>query len=346
MSSKARSMKLRDLVKGFFQSYLPGDRGASPRTIETYRYAVALWMQDLGRQGRTRRPAHLRVAHLSPDHVLCFLRRLEKERHNSISTRNARLAALKSLFRYATLVDPSSQGVAEQVARIPTKLGSSSSREPLTRDEVRALIHATPPSSPTASRDRAMLQLLYNAGARASEIAGLRTSQLTLEGPDPHVRLLGKGGRWRTTPLLGSTPLRIREYLKHRREPVGPDSYDLVFLNRTGRPLTRLGIRQIVLRCARIAARTLPSLVNKRVTTHMLRHATATHMLRSGVDLSTVQAWLGHVHVDTTSGYVRYSALDARAALEKFRQTVDFVGGAHAEEPPRDGSMDRWLASL
>lgn len=339
-------MKLRDLVRDFFRSYLPRDRGVSPRTTETYRHAVRLWMGDLARQCRTRRPGHLRAATLNPDHVLGFLRNLETQRENSVSTRNARLSALKTFFRYAALTDPSCRALAEQVERIPTKLGRSRPVEPLSREEIRALIHAPSPVSPTGLRDRVLLQFLYNTGARASEAASLRLSQLTLDGPSPHVRLLGKGGRWRTTPLLGSTPLRIREWLKGRKAPVDSEGYDLVFLNRAGRALTRLGIRQIVVRCARAAARAAPSLAKKHVTTHMLRHSTATHMLRSGVDLSTVQAWLGHIHVDTTNGYVRYDALDARAALEKFRSTVDFVSGARQGEAPKDGSMERWLDSL
>jgi site-specific recombinase XerD len=280
------------------------------------------------------------------DHVLNFLRRLESRRGNTASTRNARLSALRSFLRYAAIADPACERLAEQVARIPMKLGKASSSEPLGRDQVRALILAVSPASARGLRDRALLQFLYNTGARASEVCQLRVSQLTLDGPNPHVRLFGKGGRWRATPLLGSTPVRLIELLKRRRPPKDLQNDPPVFLNRAGQALTRQGVRQIVVRSARVAADRMPSLREKRVTTHLLRHTTATHMLRSGVDLSTVQSWLGHVHIDTTSGYVRYSALDARTAVEVFRRAVDFAGAAETEAPATDGLLDRWLDSL
>lgn len=306
-----------------------------------------MWLKDLGRQFRTARPGRLQLKQVDPKNVLRFLSRLEQERHNGVATRNARLAALKSLFRYAALVHPPCSALSERIAAVPTKLGRGRSGEPLNREEICALIESAPLTSRLGFRDRVMIQFLYNTGARASELAELRISQLTLDGLNPHVRIHGKGGRWRMTPLLGSTPRRLHELLERWGRQRTLDSDERVFLNRAGRPLTRQGVRNIVRRCARIAARRTPSLREKPVTTHWLRYTTAVHMRCSGVDESTVQSWLGHVHLDTTHRYTnRFLEVDSRAALEKFRQAVDFVGGAHHEQEAPQGNLERWLRSL
>lgn len=339
-------MKLRDLVAGFLCEYLPRDRGASARTIETYRYALGLWLEDLGRQFRTRRPSRLRLEQLDPKNVLNFLSRLEKERRNCVSTRNARLAALKSLFRYAALMDPRCAAISERVLTIPKKLGRGRSGEPLSREEIRGMIEAVPVTSPLGFRDRVLIQFIYNTGARASEVSELQPSQLALEGSNPHVRIHGKGGRWRMTPLLGSTASKLQDLLKRQNARPASGVEQRVFLNRAGRPLTRQGVRRIVLRCAQAAAQRVPSLRGKRVTTHWLRYTTAVEMYRCGVDESTLQWWLGHVYLDTTQGYTRRAEIDTHAALDNFRQAVDFVGGVHPERPVPPGSVQRLLRSL
>ena len=299
------------LLQDFFCRRLVAERGASACTVASYRDAFELLLRFAER--RTRRPpSSLTLADLDAPMVLAFLDHLEEERGNSVRTRNNRLAAIRSFMRYASLRDPAGLAVAQRVLAIPRKRFDVPVLGFVSRDEVKALLDAPSASTWSGQRDRILLATLYNTGARVSEIVGLRVADVLLER-ESAVHLRGKGRKERVIPLWKSTAAELRRWLARiDRRADAP-----VFPNRAGKPLSRSGVEQRLRLAVAAATRRCPSLAGRRVSPHTIRHATAMHMLQSGVDLAVIALWLGHESPTTTHLYVEADLAMKAAALRK-----------------------------
>lgn len=320
------------LVQDFFCRRLVDQRGASARTIESYRDAFELLFAFiLDRTGK--HPEQLCLSDLDAQLVSQFLDYLESERRNTVRTRNARLAAIHSFMRYAAVRDPASLATAEQVLAIPAKRFDKPVLGYLTREQVAAILAAPDQSSWSGHRDAVMLATLYNTGARVSEIAGLRVRDILVDRQTA-VHLHGKGRKERDIPLWKNTARSLRGWLQ--RAQLGPES--AVFPNRAGAPMTRSGIRDRLDRAVATAEQSCPSLTGHRISPHTLRHSTAMHLLQSGVDLSVIALWLGHEGPATTHQY-----LEADLAMkEKVLRHISDPSPA----PKRYKPGDRVLAFL
>jgi len=257
-----------------------------------------------------RRVDQLEVEHLSPEVVRRFLAHLEGERHCCVSTRNQRLAAIHAFARFVGARSPEHLARCAALTAIPFKKAAKGTLPYLDKPEMDALLGAPDRRTNEAARDHALLLFLYNAGARADEAARLTVADLDL-GPSPAARILGKGNKTRLCPLWTSTANVLRGLVG------GRGSQDPVFLNRRREGITRFGIYVLVRRYAAQAARRVPSIGTKRVSPHVIRHTTAVHLLRAGVDINTIRAWLGHVSLDTTNIYAEVDLEMKAKALSK-----------------------------
>jgi site-specific recombinase XerD len=325
-------------LRFFLTDYLPLQRNASPRTILTYRDALKLLLQFVARL-RSRSVTELSLADLDRTVVLSFLEDIERTRHNAITTRNHRLAAIRSFFRCVAYQKPESVAHSQQILAIPLKRGESRTIGYLTQEEITTLFAVVQPQTLMARRDDVLLRFLYNTGARIQEALDLRACDLRLE-PPPHVRLLGKGRKERVCPLWSDTADRLRAHLAERgirsTEPAS------VFVNRAGQPLTRFGAEYILAKYAGHARKLCPSLEKKHVHPHLIRHTTAVHLLQSGVDLNTIRCWLGHASLVTTNRYVEIDLAMKRAAIESVQPPAS--GGGHS--PMIEDALLVWLESL
>lgn len=282
-------------VRRFLLEHLVGERNLSRNTQASYRDALALLLPFAAKQ--LRRPIdRLAIEDFSAEVVRLFLAHVEKERHCSVTTRNHRLAAIHALARFIGAHSPEHLDWCAQLAAIPFKKATKGTLSYLDKPEMDALLSAPDRRSRQGDREHALLLFLYNSGARADETARLTVADLDL-GPSPAVRIVGKGGKVRLCPLWTSTASALAALI------AGRAVQDRVFLNRRGQPITRFGIYVLVRRCAQRAARQAPSMSPKRVSPHVIRHTTAVHLLRAGVDINTIRAWLGHVSLDTTNIY-------------------------------------------
>jgi integrase/recombinase XerD len=287
-------------VRRFLMEHMVSERNLARNTQRSYRDALQLLLPAIAR--RARKPLDcLAVADVSADRVRQFLADLEEKRGCGIATRNQRLAAIHALARFIGLHAPELIDWCGQVRTVPFKKSPRSLVTYLEKPEMDALLTAPDLTTAQGRRDHALLLFLYNAGARADETAQVRISDLTLpQVPDrdlASVLIRGKGNKTRRCPLWAQT---VRELVVLVQ---GRDPSEHVFLNRYGRPITRFGIHTLVERCAARAVKDVPSLATKRVSPHTIRHTTATHLLRSGVDINTIRAWLGHVSLTTTNVY-------------------------------------------
>lgn len=286
------------LVQEFFCQRLLQQQNASGHTVASYRDTFRLLLRYLQeRQGR--QTVNLAVSDLDAPIVLAFLDDLERQRHNSIRTRNARLAALRSFLKYAAGRDPAALPIAQRVLAIPMKRFEQPLLGYLSREEVAALLDAPDPLTWSGRRDRALLSLLYNTGARVSEATGWRRADLSLE-PCRSVQIRGKGRKQRMVPLWKSTALLLKKWLREIAEaPLTP-----LFPNRHGEPLSRSGVEERLGKAVQTAAQRSPTLVGRVVSPHTLRHTTAMHLLQSGVEITVIALWLGHESTETTHQYV------------------------------------------
>ena len=287
-------------VRRFLLEHLVGERNLSRNTQRSYRDALRLLLPAVARRAR-KAIDRLVVTDVSADRVRQFLNDLEEERGCSIATRNQRLAAIHALARFIGLRAPELVEWCGQVCLVPLKKGPRELVTYLEKPEMDALLAAPDLAVAQGRRDHAVLQFLYNTGARASEVAQLRIGDLNLPrdpGRDQAwVAIQGKGNKRRLCPLWTSTAQELRPLID------GREGSEHVFLNRRGQPLTRFGVHTLVERYARRVALAFPSMAKKRVSPHTIRHTTATHLLRSGTDINTIRGWLGHVNLATTNIY-------------------------------------------
>lgn len=315
-SSTASAVPLGPLLRSYFCSYLIGQRDLSPRTIGSYRDTFRLLLRFLERQHGIK-PDVVCVDDLDAPRVLAFLKDLEKSRGNCARSRNARLAAIRSFHRYAVAANPLLLPVAQRVLAIPMKRFDRTAVAHLTREQMQAVLDAPDVATLAGQRDRLLLMLLYNTGARVSEITNLKIQDVRLESSSS-IHILGKGRKLRSVPLWRETAKLLRQWL--RRTPGLPDSPLLP--NAHGKPMSRSGIAQRLRLAAARAAAKHPDLKSVHVSPHTIRHTTAMHLLQSGVDLSMIAMWLGHESIQTTHQY-----LDAD--LESKRVALDYL------EPPQ-----------
>lgn len=286
-------------LTAFLRERLPRERRASVHTCEAYAYAFQLLLSFAAKRLRTR-PSALALEQFDVPLVLSFLDDLESTRRNSVRTRNARLAAIKSFARFVEYRVPSALHQVHGLLAIPQKKTDERLVAHLTRDEMQAVLDTPDPRTRNGIRDRAMLHLAFAAGLRVSELVGLRLDEVVLQ-PQPSIHVLGKGRRERLLPLWKTTARALRAWLSLRGEASCPE----LFLNARGGSLTRDGFEHILSKHVAIAAVGKPSLKQKRVSPHVLRHSCAMHILEATHDIRKVALWLGHASVQTTEIYVR-----------------------------------------
>jgi len=294
----------------YLLEHLPRDRGASRHTIDSYAYSFQLLIGFASRRLRVR-PCELQVEQLGSELILDFLDHIEADRANAPRTRNARLAAFKSFYRYLEHRAPACLHVALQVHAIPSKRFKEPLVDYLTRPELQALLDAPDRRTASGVRDRAMLHLAYAGGLRVSELVSLRLDHVRQPSVDT-IRVLGKGRRERILPLWKETRTVLKDWLRVR--PPSPDQ--AVFLNARGEPMTRHGFASrlaVHLQTARTAA---PSLARKTVTPHVLRHTCAMHTLEATGDIRRVALWLGHASVLSTEIYLRVDPAEKLGILD------------------------------
>jgi integrase/recombinase XerD len=285
-------------VRRFLLEDVINDRNLSLNTQKSYRDSFRLLLGFISEHDGID-PTRLTVEKVNAEVVRRFLAHLEKERGSSVATRNQRLTAIRSLFHFISQCAPELVDLATQIEGVPLRKTSSPVISYLEKDEMDAVLAAPDRRRPQGQRDYALLLFLYNTGARADEAAHTTVGALNLD-TSPSVRILGKGRKTRLCPLWPHTANVLRSLLGPRLEG-SPDAF--AFLNVRGAPITRFGIHTLVERTVTRAIMTMPSLKEKRVSPHVIRHSTATHLLRAGVDINTIRAWLGHVSLETTNRY-------------------------------------------
>jgi len=289
---------LAPTLEAFFTERLLTQRRASPRTVAAYRDSFRLLLNFVHeRIGKA--PSQLDIAELDAPLIGAFLNWLEHDRHNSVRTRNARLAAIHSLFRYASLRHPEHAEVIQRVLAIPSKRYERTTVDFLNQDEIEALLAAIDRTKWTGRRDYALLVLAIQTGLRVGELTGLVVGDLEL-GSGAHVRCHGKGRKQRATPLTTQTVAVLRVWLRER----GGCQTDPAFPTLRGGPLSSDAVQWLLAKYASLAAQYCPSLRYKKVSPHVLRHSCAMNLLHSGVDPTVIALWLGHESVQTTQIYI------------------------------------------
>jgi integrase/recombinase XerC len=329
---------LADLIQGFFRRYLITTRAVSPHTLHAYRDAIRSLLAFAATHVRSSVP-ELTIDDLGRDTVLSFLEHLEDKRRNAPVTRNARLAAIHSLYRFVGAEDPSCLSVCNQVLAIPYKRTPSRAVTCLAREDIEHLLASVDRSTALGRRDVAILQFLYNTGARAQEVVGVRVPAVRFDAP-PQVRLFGKGRKERLCPLWPETVDLLHTMLKDRGVQPTDDTH--LFVNATRRPLTRFGLGFIVHSRVAAAARSRPALAKIRITPHTFRHTTALHLLQSGVELNVVRSWLGHASINTTHAYIEVDLQMKRAAIK----ACEPPGLSAAAPTWKDPDLLTWLDGL
>jgi site-specific recombinase XerD len=301
------------LVQQFFTQYLVAQRAVSPRTVACYRDALVLFL-DFATHKLDKAPTSLTLADIQPDLILAFLDHLEHERNNAIRSRNLRLTALRAFLKFAGRRDVTSLHFVEQALAVPMKRFERPVLGFLTRDEMVAVL-GQPGETWSSQRDHLLLVMLYNTGARVSEIVGVRVADVVLEGA-ACVHLQGKGRKRRSVPLWKATTQEIRVWLRLNPTLRGEAA---LLPNRDGCVMTRCNVAQrLDLAVARASAQ-LPTLAKKRVSPHILRHTTAMHLLQSGVPFNVIALWLGHESTNTTHRYVEADLTMKTKALARLK---------------------------
>ena len=314
-------------IAAFLREHLPRDRRASQHTVDSYSFAFQLLVCFVARRSQIR-PCQIQIEQLTAPLILDFLDDLEKQRASSVRTRNLRLAAFKSFFRYLEFRNPAFLDLAQQVNAIPAKKCDHALVDYLERDELQAVLDAPDTSTTASVRDMAMLHLAYAAGLRVSELIGRRCGDLGRDLDTVHV--IGKGRRQRVLPLWKSTRSVLRGWLKLR-----PDcGDDHLFLNARGTAMSRHGFAHRLNLHVETARRTVPSLAGKRVSPHVLRHSCAMHTLEATGDIRKVSMWLGHASMQSTEAYLRADPTEKLEALTA-RLSPDVRRGSFVDAPDR-----------
>ncbi len=304
---------LGHLIVSFFRSHLANHRGCSPNTIASYSDCIRLLLHYVCEQ-RQLPIDELSLEEITDERILGFLDHLEQVRGNSAVSRNQRLGAIKSFYRFLALQEPLLLPVCERVCAIRAKKTAHKLIPSLGTEQTQAILQAPDPGTAQGCRDRALLLMLHNTGARVQELCDLSVASLRLEKP-AQVVLTGKGRKQRIVPLWPETVQALEQSILTR--PQGHLRDQPLFLNLHGKPLSRFGVGYLVHRYTALAARRCPSLRTANVTPHTFRHTTALNLVQSSADIVTVRDWLGHADIKTTALYVQIDLETKRRALDQ-----------------------------
>lgn len=315
------------LLQRFFSDRLLAQRRASPHTVAAYGNAFRLLLRFAAKRlGRA--PSRLGLSDLDPAFVGEFLDHLERGRGNSARTRNARLAALHAFFRYVALEDPTHALQCQRILAIPSKRFERGIVEFLAEQEIDALLQAPDPATWIGRRDRTLLLLAIQTGLRVSELIALRREDVAF-GTGAHVRCMGKGRKLRCTPLRRETAQALAAWLRERQpEPDNP-----VFPSSRGGRMSDDAVERLVTKHAASARNRCPSLANKNVTPHTLRHTAAMQLLQRGVDRSVIALWLGHESIETTQMYLHADLRLKEKALDRTTSARLSAGRYRPKDP-------------
>jgi len=329
MKSVDNTQTLGTLLQQFFTHYLQEQRNVSQCTVAAYRDTFRLLLKFAERE-IGRRPTELALADINAKLVLAFLEHLENDRKNSIRTRNSRLAGIRSFMQFVSLKEPQVLAVCEQVLAVPVKRYERPLIGYLSRDEIEAVLQAPDENTWSGQRDRVLFAMMYNTGARVSEIISMRVSDLTISETSV-IRIHGKGRKLRSVPIWKSTARQLKRWISIAALT---DDQSL-FPNRKGAQLTRTGITDRLTLATRQAASTCLSLTGQRVTPHIVRHSTAMHLLQSGIDITIIALWLGHESPATTHGYIEADL----AMKENAMKTLELPDQGSTRFNPNDKLM-------
>jgi integrase/recombinase XerD len=296
-------------IEAFLRDHLGHQRGASPHTCDSYAYSFQL-LFEFAAQRLKLRPSALQLEQLDAELICAFLKDLEDRRRNSPDTRNIRLAAIRSFFRFLEYRQPAALEQIRRVLAIPFKKTNTRLVPYLVEDEVQALLDAPDPATRDGIRDRAMLHLAICAGLRVSELTGLCTADVVL--PSLSILVHGKGRRERALPLWKTTATALRAWLAVRGTVAAPE----LFVNARGERMSRWGFAHVLRRHKRTAGGKCPSLLKKRLSPHVLRHTCAMVVLQATHDIRKVSLWLGHSNLATTEIYTRADPTEKLEAIE------------------------------
>jgi integrase/recombinase XerD len=327
--------RLAPTLQAYFTTRLTGELGASPHTVAAYRDTWRLLLRFTAQTcGWT--PQQLDLAQLDAGLVSDFLTHLETGRGNSITTRNARLAAIHSFYHYAALRHPEHAATIAGVLDIPAKRHHRTDLTYLTATEVAALLTAPDPDTAAGRRDHTMIQLAVTTGLRVSELTALTPADVHL-GTGPHVACTGKGRKRRITPLDQQTVTTIRRYLAGR-----PAGTQFLFPTRTGTRMSTDAVAQRLTQHVTAAAASCPTLGAKNVTPHTLRHTAAMRLLHAGIDITVIALWLGHESIETTQIYLHADMATKERALARTAPT----GTAPGRYQPASDELLTFLQGL
>ena len=303
------------LVQAYFAEYLAQQRALSPQTIAAYRDGFVLFL-DFAEARLGKSPETMVLADITPELIIAFLDHLERQRHNSVRSRNARLAALRSFLKFAGHRDVASLQVIEQALGVPVKRFERPLFGYLSREEVLAII-GTPDESWLSRRDHVLFLLMYNTGACVSEIIGVKVGDVILDDSAACVHLHGKGRKQRSVPLWRSTVKAVRAWLRFNRQF---EATSILLPSRDGTTMTRSNVTKRLMLAVRTASEHHPRLVQLHVSPHTIRHTTAMHLLQAGVDISVIALWLGHESPATTHHYVEADLTMKERALARLHE--------------------------
>lgn len=298
-------------IQRFFTERLTSQLRASPHTIASYRDTFRLLLRYAGER-LDRSPVDLLIDHLDVELIGRFLDFVEKERGNAVRTRNVRLAAIRSFFRYVAINEPQLLHHCQRILAMPSKRHEKRTIDYLDRHEIEALVAAPDLTNWIGRRDRALLLVAVQTGLRVSELVQLLIDDVEL-GVSAHVRCLGKGRKERSTPLRKDCVRVLSEWIGERK----CSSDSPLFASRRGKALSRDAIERLVRRYALMAMKSCPSIGKKHVTPHVLRHSAAMDLLHSGVDRTVIALWLGHESVETTQMYIHANLKTKEIAMAR-----------------------------
>jgi len=330
--------RLASCLRHYFTDHLPRLRGMSPHTIRSYRDSLVLLLRFVA-SNRKLQVCDLDLDDIEPNRVLTFLAHLERDRHNCVTTRNVRLAAIHAFFRYVAAHHPDQIESAQRLLGVPFKRASQRVIEYLERSEIEAVLARIDRSVVNGRRDYALLATMFNTGARVQEVVDLRARDLQLSRPY-QLRLFGKGRKERYCPLWPQTAQVLRAFCEEQGLDLRSEAR--VFLNHRRTPLTRFGVRYILAKHVDRARSGVTTLARKRLHPHSMRHSAAVALLKSGVDLSTISQWLGHASPSTTN---RYATIDLDMKRDAIARVKPLPGSRKASWRKSQTVLE-WLESL
>lgn len=333
-------------IKNFFNEYLINQRGLSKNTIYSYRDTFKI-LTDYISINYGCDYKEFTIFNLDVKLITNVLNTIEKQKNNSPTTRNIRLSAIHSFFKYLSMIDETYVNHAKKILSIPIKKTNTKTVDYLEEDELNLLFKQINTAKPDGFRNMCIILLLYNTGARASEIADAKLSRLKLIPPS-QVHIVGKGNKPRITPLWDETVKLLNIYIKKYRRKPNEGYQDYLFIDQRAKPLTRFGIWEIVNKYIKKAIIKNPKLKTKKLSVHSLRHTSAVHQKQAGLDLNVIKSWLGHTNINTTARYLEVDLNTKRKILENFR-APNYVGSFLDKQTTPEQQkvdLDNFLKSL